>query len=269
MSVILKQQELAILPQWILIGQLALFFVIAVVLWIAWRRNNKKKQVDAIHYRLLLAELESRLLRSQMQPHFVFNALNSINNLILRDENEKASSYLVNFSQLMRRQLRYSAEKEISLADELETVRLYFIIESLRFSDSFTWSITLSPLLDPEKLMVPPMILQPYVENAIWHGLLHKTGDKKIKILVEKESMQQMLIRIVDNGIGMAASAKITPNYKEHRSFGMELGERRLQLLNAEGLPAHIEVIHLNSENNTPIGTEIRLYLPMRDIMSP
>ena len=268
MSVILKQQELAILPQWILIGQLVLFFVIAIVIWIAWRRSNKKKQVDTIRYRLQLAELESRLLRSQMQPHFVFNALNSINNLILRDENEKASSYLVNFSQLMRRQLRFSAEKEISLADELETVRLYFIIESLRFSESFTWSIELSPLIKPEKVMIPPMILQPYVENAIWHGLLHKKGNKNIRISVEKDSIEQMLIRIVDNGIGMAASAKITPNYKEHRSFGMELGERRLQLLNAEGLPARIEVIHLNSENNTPIGTEIRLYLPMREGVS-
>lgn len=268
MSVILKQQELAVLPQWILVGQLVLFFVIAIVILIAWRRSNKKKQVDAIRHRLQLAELESRLLRSQMQPHFVFNALNSINNLILRDENEKASSYLVNFSQLMRRQLRFSAEKEISLADELETVRLYFIIESLRFSESFTWSIEVSPLVKPDKLMVPPMILQPYVENAIWHGLLHKKGEKNIKISVKKESLDQILIQIIDNGIGMAASAKITPNYKEHRSFGMELGERRLQLLNAEGLHARIEVIHLNSQNNTPIGTEIRLYLPIKDVLS-
>lgn len=257
---------MSVMPQWVLVGQLVLFFVIAVVLIVFWRRNQKKKQLEAIQYRLQLAELESRLLRSQMHPHFVFNALNSINNLILQNANEKASDYLVKFSQLMRRQLRYSAEQEISLEEELETIRLYLIVESLRFSESFSWSIELDPLLNPNRLLVPPMILQPYVENAIWHGLLHKSGEKKISIMVEEISLSQLLIRIVDNGIGMAASAKLTPNYKEQRSFGMELGERRLQLLNAEGLPARVEVIHLNSQKNTAIGTEIRLYLPIRAV---
>lgn len=259
---------MAVMPQWVLIGQIALFFIMGFVLFFAYRRSLKKKQVDAIKHQLQLSEFESRLLRSQMHPHFVFNALNSINNLILRDESEKASKYLVKFSQLLRRQLRFSAVQEISLEDELETVRLYLIVEELRFSGSFTWTIEVDPMLKPELLLIPPMILQPYVENAIWHGLLPKDGEKKIKIIVEEASMRQLVIRIEDNGIGMAASAKLTPQYKEHRSFGMELGERRLQLLNADGLSAHVEVVHLNSENNTPMGTEIKLYLPIRVVPS-
>jgi LytS/YehU family sensor histidine kinase len=260
---------MAIMPHWVLAGQIAIFLVIAMSLIIAHRRNKKKKQVDDIKHRLQLSEFESRLLRSQMHPHFVFNALNSINNLILRDESEKASNYLVKFSQLLRRQLRFSTEQEISLEDELETVRLYLIVEELRFSESFTWSIEVDPLMNPNNLAVPPMILQPYVENAIWHGLLPKNGEKKIKIMVEDYSLNQILIRIQDNGIGMAASAELTPKYKEHRSFGMEMGERRLQLLNADGLSARVDVVHLNSQNNTPMGTEIKLYLPLRHIVPP
>lgn len=257
------------MPHWVLAGQIAVFIVIAISFIIAHRRNKKKKQVDEIKHLLQLSEFESRLLRSQMHPHFVFNALNSINNLILHDESEKASNYLVKFSQLLRRQLLFSTEQEVSLEDELETVRLYLLVEELRFSESFTWSIEVDPLLNPNNLAVPPMILQPYVENAIWHGLLPKKGEKKIKIMVEDFSLNQILIRIQDNGIGMAASAELTPNYKKHRSFGMEMGERRLQLLNADGLSARIDVVHLNSENNTSLGTEIKLYLPLRHIVAP
>lgn len=257
------------MPYWVLAGQIAVFIVVAMSLIIAHRRNVKKKQVDEIKHRLQLSEFESRLLRSQMHPHFVFNALNSINNLILRNESETASNYLVKFSQLLRRQLLFSTEQEISLEDELETVRLYLIVEELRFSESFTWSIEVDPLLNPNNLGVPPMILQPYVENAIRHGLLPKKGDKKIKIMVEAYSLNQILIRVHDNGIGMAASAELAPKYKDHRSFGMEMGKRRLQLLNADGLSARVDVVHLNSQNNTPLGTEIKLYLPLRHIIAP
>lgn len=269
MLFILTSNQIAILPQWVLAGQIVVFVLIAIGIFIAHRRTKKKQQINQMKHRLQISEFESRLLRSQMHPHFVFNALNSINNLILRDESEKASNYLVKFSQLLRRQLLFSSAREISLEDELETVRLYMIVEELRFSESFTWSIEVDPLMNPNNLAVPPMILQPYVENAIWHGLLPKEGEKKIKIMVEDHSLNQIVIRIQDNGIGMAASAELTPKYKEHRSFGMEMGERRLQLLNADGLSAHVDVIHLNSQNNTPTGTEIKLYLPLRHIVAP
>ena len=260
--------NMALYPQWVLVGQLALLIGLALFFLIAHRQSKKKKKVNEIKQKWELAEMESRLLRSQMHPHFVFNALNSINNLILRDESEKASRYLIKFSQLLRKQLRYSAEREIKLNDELETIRLFLYVEELRFSESFSWSIVIDEQLNPETIMVPPMILQPYVENAIWHGLLHQTGEKYLRILVDEYKPGQIIIRIQDNGIGMEASAKMSSPHKEHRSFGMQLGERRLALLRVEGFDARVEVNQLKNDNNTSLGTEIKLYLPIKSVLS-
>ncbi|MBU3675790.1 MAG: hypothetical protein FGM54_01210 [Chitinophagaceae bacterium] len=266
LTIVLKiiLNNMALYPQWVMGGQFGILIVLALIFIVARRRQKKRKLVDSIKQKWQLAEMESRLLRSQMHPHFVFNALNSINNLILTNQSEKASDYLVKFSQLLRLQLRYSAEKEIRLKEELETIRLYLLVEELRFSESFTWAIEYPDTLPTEAILVPPMILQPYVENAIWHGLLHKEGDKKITIAIEDEVPGELLVRIIDNGIGMEASAQIAAPLREHRSFGMQLGERRLALLRVEGYDARVEVKHLKNDNNSPLGTEIKLYLPKK-----
>lgn len=257
---------MALYPQWVLAGQFGLLIVLLMFLILARRQSKKTKQLNEVKQKWQLAEMESRLLRSQMHPHFVFNALNSINNLVLSHQSEKASDYLVKFSQLLRLQLRFSAEKEIRLEDELATIQLYLLVEQLRFSESFSWNIHIEPSLNAKELMVPPMILQPYVENAIWHGLSNKEGEKNIQIAVCSEKEGELLIRIIDNGIGMEASARLAPPYQEHRSFGMQLGERRMALLRVEGYSASVEVNHLKNDNNTPSGTEIKVYLPIKTL---
>lgn len=182
-----------------------------------------------------LSESRMQALRSRMNPHFLFNSLNSIKYFILKNENDTAAFYLNKFSKLLRQILEYSNRETISLQQELETLKIYLEIESLRFDQSFHYDISVDESLVPEQIRVPPLILQPFVENAIWHGLANSDkSDKFCKVEVSKQN-GYISISIKDNGVGRAVAAIIKENKTNklnEESFGMKITEERISIFN-------------------------------------
>jgi len=223
---------------------------------------NEKEELKIIHTKEI-AEVEMKALRAQINPHFLFNSLNSINSYILKNDNKLASKYLVKFSQLVRSILNNSSSPYISLKEELNTIELYMHIEGMRFNNQFTYLIDVEPNINTANILIPSLLLQPYVENAIWHGLLHKEGEKSIAIRVIKQSMESVCILIDDNGVGRIKAAEIENKPKHRKSFGMELGENRLKLMNAGTIGlASVMVIDKVDRNNNPTGTTIKIIIP-------
>jgi LytS/YehU family sensor histidine kinase len=181
-------------------------------------RSEKDREVAELQQQK--TEMEMQALRAQMNPHFIFNSLNSINRFILQNERQQASEYLTKFSKLVRMILQNSQAPLISLEAELEALGLYLEMEALRFNYHFDYKITTSKDLDIEVLQVPPLILQPYVENAIWHGLMHKEekGHLNIEVL---EKDDQLYFSISDNGIGRQKARELaSKTATKHKSMG-------------------------------------------------
>jgi LytS/YehU family sensor histidine kinase len=190
-------------------------------------RSNKQQQ-------LANNLLALKSLRSQMNPHFIFNALNSVNNYIAKNDERSANQYLSEFSTLMRAVLENSEEDFISLSRELELIKLYVKLEHSRFIEKFDYIINIDEQIDAEAFQIPPMLLQPYIENAIWHGLRYKEEKGTLSIeLVQKET-DLIEIRITDNGIGRKKSKELkTKNQKTRNSKGMGNIRKRIAILNS------------------------------------
>ena len=178
-----------------------------------------------------IKEAEMQTLRSQMNPHFIFNTLNSINSYIIQHQTEVASEYLTTFSKLMRNILDLSKHETVSLTKEISTLNLYMELEALRLEHQFDYSIVVDKEISPEMIKVPPLIIQPFVENAIWHGLHNKKGNGHILIKITEQSESRLHISIEDNGIGRVASAALKKQQVNHKSYGIEITINRLQLL--------------------------------------
>jgi LytS/YehU family sensor histidine kinase len=178
------------------------------------------------------SELEIQALRSQMNPHFIFNCLNSINLFILKNETETASDYLTKFSRLIRMVLNNSKHKYVTLNEELDCLELYIQMEQLRFNHSFLYKIKCSADIDAEEMLVPPLLLQPFVENAIWHGLMNKengTGNLGISLQL-KDAILECII--TDNGVGRKAAKELSSSSSpKHRSMGLQITKDRISLL--------------------------------------
>ena len=205
-----------------------------------------------------LAEMKLASLRSQMNPHFIFNALNSIKCFMIDDEQEKAVYYLNKFSKLVRLILSSSMEKHISLKEELEIAEHYVQIERIRFNDSFNFELKVDAGVPLNTIKVPALILQPFLENAIWHGLSPKTGHKELKIIVGL--MDDILkITITDNGIGREKSLEIrSRKLLNRKSYGLKLTEERLQIFdpgNTSG--SEFEFFDLKNADGEAIGTKV------------
>ena len=200
---------------------------ISIVFVITLRHKNEK-----LHFKQRAAKLEMQALRAQMNPHFIFNCLSAINHFILNNETNRASEYLTRFSRLMRMVLVNAGKTTISLEEELNMLKLYLNMEQLRFKDAFDYYIHCDPAVQPSMVNVPSFILQPFCENAIWHGLLHKDGKGQLNIHFFMEG-NFLICSIKDNGIGMekAAGLKTGPVEKQH-SFGHKLSAERLSLFN-------------------------------------
>jgi sensor histidine kinase YesM len=175
--------------------------------WLRLERSEKAKQVAELKQKA--TELEMQALRAQMNPHFVFNSLNSINRFILKKQGAEASEYLTKFSKLIRMILNSSANVAVSLAEDLEALRLYLELESLRFDNKFNYKIECDPEMDADQIQVPPMLLQPFVENAIWHGLMNKEGEGHVWINISQEN-STLLCTITDDGIGRKKAAELS-----------------------------------------------------------
>jgi LytS/YehU family sensor histidine kinase len=224
--------------------------------------ESEKIQSDLQHQ---TAELEMQALRAQMNPHFIFNCLNAINHFVLINDVDTASEFLTKFSRLIRMVLQNSFKKDIFLAEELESLRLYIELELIRFNNHFSYSITCGDDLDLDRILIPPMILQPYIENAIWHGLMQSDNVGKLMIEIEQKG-NNIEFRIIDNGIGRKKSLelknKAIPNKK---SLGMEITANRLQLLNEEmGNQIKLDIIDLPDDGFGGSGTKVIISMPVK-----
>ncbi len=231
------------------------------------RAEEEKKQAQMIlmSTQQKMAEVEMQALRAQMNPHFIFNCLNSINRYIVKSDQTTASLYLTKFAKLMRLILDNSNSKNVILSNELEALRLYIEMEALRFDKKFSYEIKVEENLGPDTLEVPPLIIQPYVENAIWHGLLHKEdeGHLSIRLSMASECMLQCIIE--DNGIGREKAKELkSKTATSRKSLGMQLTESRLGLLNKYAqVNASVEIIDLQNGGKEALGTKVILKIPV------
>ena len=233
---------------------LALLAGIFYILYRQYQLKNEKK----------LLTLEQTMLRSQMNPHFLFNSLNSIKLYIINNEKKNAVHYLNKFSKLIRKILEASSLKEISLAEELETVELYMNIENIRFSNEINFNISIDDDIDVHIVKMPSLILQPFLENALWHGLSSKEGEKKIDLNVSKGNDNFIDISITDNGVGREASEIIRKRkVLKRKSVGIEITKERLANFSKDYLNTFdVSIIDLYDTENNPTGTQIILHIP-------
>ena len=227
------------------------------------------KEKNYIEQELRSAQLAA--LKSQMNPHFIFNSLNSIQDFILLNEKKQANAYLGKFADLMRLYLDMSNQRAVQLSDEIRTLRLYLDLEAVRFSDKLTSLIEIDAALDPASITIPAMVIQPYVENALKHGLLHKKYDRRLNIFFEmREEGEVLYCEIRDNGIGRKRSAEIRErNPIKQKSFATDATEKRLNLLNYGRKAAiGVEIIDLYDEADLPTGTQVNIRIPLIHLSS-
>jgi tetratricopeptide (TPR) repeat protein len=201
-------------------------------------------------------------LRKLMNPHFVFNSLNSIQSFILQNDKLEASMYLSKFSELMRNVLEYSQQENIPLKDELKTLTLYIELEEKRFEDKFSFSINVDQSIDQVQSQVPPLIFQPFVENAIIHGLMHKEKGGELKIAIKKED-SSLICTIEDNGIGRDKAKKLNKTKKKHESFGIKATNQRLKIVNSlNNTDVVVNYFDLKDDTGKSLGTKVEFALP-------
>ena len=209
-----------------------------------------------------IGELKLMSLRSAMNPHFIFNALNSIQFFISTNDSEQAIQYLSTFSMLIRGILNASAQKRTRLAEELDLLRNYIDLEQVRFEDKFVVNFDIDRNIDKENIEIPSLLIQPFVENAIVHGLSHKESDGILKISAKQLDENQLYFEITDNGIGREASKKLQPsNRKNYKSMGVSLAEERLKMINGDShLTVETEDLYAGDK---PSGTRVRIWFQL------
>lgn len=244
-----------------IIISLVLTVFIAYFIYKSVQSNKKHKESE---FKQKIAEMETQVLRAQMNPHFIFNSLNSINRFILQNNRKEASEYLTKFSKLMRMILYNSRASLIPLENELEALTLYLEIEALRFNFHFNYKITVSDDVDASLIKVPPLIIQPYTENAIWHGLMHKEEKGELKIEVSKES-DWLNIKISDDGIGRKqAAALASKSATKHKSMGLKITAERIAMLKSPGfIEPPVTINDLVNADGTAAGTEVIIKIPI------
>jgi len=234
----------------ILAGSMLLF----LILFLAYKYRMKqrlKKQTQEKRLR----ELQMAAIRAQMNPHFLFNSLNSVQNLIQQNRAQEAHLYLSDFAGLIRKVLHNSDKEEVSLAEELETLEQYLNLEKLRFD--FEYSIEVDDGIDQNLFMLPSMILQPIAENALLHGLQNKKGEKKLTIRISKTE-NTILISIEDNGIGIEGAKKLKTN---SNGVGLRMNEERIQMMKEKyGGNYSFKLIDLAEQGRE--GTRVEIFIP-------
>ena len=248
----------------LLTGGLLFILIMGLIIFrnISLKRKNEQLRhgQEQTELKQRAAELEMQALRAQMNPHFIFNALSSVNRYILKNDADKASDYLTRFSRLIRLVLINSKKEVVLLEEEIEMLKLYLQIEQLRFTRSFEYYIHIGPGVDTGALRVPPLILQPFCENAIWHGLMHQ--DKAGRLDIEFNMEHQVLhCTITDNGVGRSRAAQLEPgNQDKIQSIGLQLTQERLTLFNEDpSVHTSFEIEDLTDRHNKVCGTRVEL----------
>jgi len=235
---------------------IGLILIFLLVLYIV---NSQKKRAG-LQRQIYLAEQKAML--SQMNPHFIFNSLNSIQNFILDNDDKNANLYLVIFSSLIRKILEASQKNFISLREELETIKLYLELEKFRFDKKFDFQIKIDPKINTDSMAIPSMVLQPYLENAIWHGIVPKNGKGILQLVLAPVNQGGIRISIIDDGIGREKANVISKRRKHHKPTGIKNVEERLTLLNAlNKTNMNVKIIDLYDVNSLACGTKVEFYL--------
>ena len=223
---------------------------------------TQKAQLELLEHERKAMEAQLKSLRLQMNPHFLFNSLNAIQQMILAGDDIEATRYLAKFSRLLRQVLTHSDKETVMLKEELETLRLYVELESLRFKEAFHYDIACDDGIDPEEIKIPAMLIQPFVENAIWHGLLHKEGDRYLKIVFSEDATENLVCTIEDNGVGRTAAGKVTNG--NHTGKGIAVAAERLKTHSAHHRVQNKVWIHdLVDGAGNAAGTKVMLILPL------
>jgi ligand-binding sensor domain-containing protein len=251
----------------VIIGVIAVF----IFIYFSWKMNtlrNKQKeelQKELMSKKLVLSQLEA--LRSQMNPHFIFNALNSIQEYILFNNKDLASNYLIKFSRLIRIYLEHSQQNEVVLKEEISALKIYLELEKIRFENILEYHLEIEDSIHENSIKIPSLFIQPYVENALKHGLLHKFENRILKIIFKKDKAQENLICIIeDNGIGRNASFELNKSREKfHTSFATSANEKRLSLINLDRKnKIKVDTIDLFNENKQSNGTKIIITIPLK-----
>jgi LytS/YehU family sensor histidine kinase len=223
--------------------------------------KEQEKQLLALDRDLSEAQLTA--LRAQMNPHFLFNCLNSINWYIIKNRPREASRYLTKFSRLIRLILDHSKSPNIFLSQELEALQLYIELEAMRFDNKFSLHLEIDPTLDLEEIEIAPMILQPFVENAIWHGLMHNQKDENILSIKIYPEVNMLHCIITDNGIGRAEALKLAKSsFETHESKGMKITSERIGMLNKyNDTNEQVLITDLYDEIGRANGTQVHIKL--------
>lgn len=251
---------------WWFIASIIAFIVLQVYIVFKIRlRNIKKTQQTEYERKVEMSKIELKALRSQMNPHFVFNSLNSIQHYIFNSKSEEAIKYLNKFARLVRIILNNSDKPTVTVAEDLEALRLYLELEQMRFENKFDYSIKIDESVDVDYDVMPPLLMQPYVENAILHGLNPKPDQGLLKIHIATQN-NLIICTITDNGIGRkrASEIKRTMPGRKHKSLGMKITEDRLKILNEiYRSNLNVKITDLEDEHGKALGTKVVLYIPI------
>lgn len=257
---------------WIFRVTLAVILVLLgwSLIYLRIRNIRKKHDVEKKMLRIekQIFELEQKALRLQMNPHFIFNSLNAIQNFVLSNDTDKAVNYLAKFSHLMRMILANSTASNIPLKDELKALTYYMDLEKLRFDDKFVYEVHVDPGIDEEFVEIPPMLFQPYVENAIIHGLVNSPKPGLLEIWLQLAGKRALRCIIQDNGIGREKAIEIRARSGIKRQpRGMIITQERLQILNKQGnRDSVVKVTDLKDEAGEAAGTRIELEIQFKEI---
>jgi Histidine kinase len=223
----------------------------------------KNEIIKDITYKIQTTEITA--LRAQMNPHFIFNCLNSIQLFTAQNDPDKASEYLTKFSRLIRLVLDNSKTDKISLTNELETLKLYIEMESMRFRGKVKHEINISDDVDVSFIQIPPLLIQPFVENAIWHGLMHKEEGGTIKITITQPTENILLVEVIDDGIGREKAMEYkSKSATKHKSYGMKITADRIELINQMyQTNTNVQVVDLINNKNEVVGTKVIIEIPI------
>ena len=244
-----------------ILGLLALIYLVFMLRLY----NIKKKQRIEYERKVQMSRIELKALRAQMNPHFIFNSLNSIQHYIFHTKSDEAIKFLNKFARLVRIILNNSEKPTVSVGEDIEALKLYLELEKMRFEDKFDYEITVDESVDPDYDIMPPLLLQPYVENAILHGLNPRPEKGKLSIAIHSEN-NFLICTITDNGIGREKAAEIrrTMPMRKHHSMGMKITEERLRILNdANNSQLSVTITDLKDDRGKAAGTRVEVYVPL------
>jgi LytS/YehU family sensor histidine kinase len=250
---------------------LATLLIIAIVWYIIYMRlrNIRIKHEDEkkiLEIEKQMFSLEQTALRLQINPHFIFNSLNSIQSFVVANDTDKAINYLAKFAQLMRLILSNSHQTFVPISDEIRAITYYLDIERLRFDNKFDYTINVDPAIDADFMDIPPMIIQPYIENAILHGILHKKSKGRISITL-KVAGNSLNCVVEDDGVGREKASEIKARSDLlHKSRGMLITQKRLELLNKQNKEQmSVEIIDLRDEQGNAAGTRVNIMITYQE----